>query len=357
VRFSTDLQSPRDLHAPNDHFAAFSEASSGKSPQGRIPKPSRSPYGSGIIANRRAAADNRPVFDGFQRETVRIGGIDIACVIGGTGPPVLMLHGFPQNLSMWAKVAPILASHFTIVCADLRGYGDSAKPACLPDRSNYAFRAFASDQVGVMRYFGFDRFHVVGHDRGGRTGHRMALDHCAQVMTLTVMDIVPTHAMFMNTNRFIAGSYWHWYFLSQPAPFPERIIGHDPDFFFETCLLGWGAAALADFDDDMLAEYRRTWRDPGMIHGACSDYRAAATIDLAHDCGDLSRRVLCPTLVFHGRNGAMAKYFDIPAEWRRRCAHVTEASVPGGHFFVDQFPLETARELLRFLQRFSVTDS
>jgi len=289
------------------------------------------------------------MFDGFERKVVNVAGTEIACTVGGSGPPLLMLHGFPQNLAMWARVAPTLAEQFTVVCADLRGYGDSAKPKCLPDRSNYAFRAFADDQVGLMHRLGFQRFHVVGHDRGGRTGHRMALDHPDVVLTLTVMDIVPTYAMFMDTNRHVASAYWHWYFLSQPEPFPERLIGNDADFFYETCLIGWGATKIGDFDAEMLAAYRHAWRDPAMIHGSCSDYRAAASIDLEHDAADIDRKVACPTLVFFGASGAMARLFDITTEWRKRCARVVEASLPGGHFFVDQFPAETARILLGFL--------
>jgi haloacetate dehalogenase len=289
------------------------------------------------------------MFDGFECKTITVAGTQIAAVVGGSGPPVLMLHGFPQNLAMWARVAPTLAKQFTVVCADLRGYGDSAKPKCLPDRSNYAFRAFADDQVGLMRQLGFQRFHVVGHDRGGRTGHRMALDYPDAVHTLTVMDIVPTYAMFMTTNRHIASAYWHWYFLSQPEPFPERLIGNDADFFYETCLVGWGATKISDFDAELLAAYRRSWRDPAMIHGSCSDYRAAASIDLDHDAADIDRKVACPTLVFYGASGAMAQLFDMTREWRQRCAHVVDATLPGGHFFVDQFPAETAQILLGFL--------
>ena len=147
-----------------------------------------------------------------------VGPIEVAVAIAGSGPPVLLLHGFPQNKAMWARVAPVLAQQFTVVCADLRGYGNSSKPQCLPDRSNYSFRAMAEDQIGVMRHFGFERFHIVGHDRGGRTAHRMALDHADAIVTLTVMDIVPTCAMFMDTNNHkVARAYWHWYF-----PVPTR---------------------------------------------------------------------------------------------------------------------------------------
>ncbi|HLH90576.1 MAG TPA: alpha/beta hydrolase [Xanthobacteraceae bacterium] len=290
------------------------------------------------------------MFEGFQHRRVAVGSLEVAAIIGGVGPPVLLLHGFPQSKAMWAGVAPLLAAHFTVVCADLRGYGDSSKPRCLPDRSNYAFRAMAEDQLGLMRRLGFDRFHLVGHDRGGRTGHRMALDHPDAVMSLAVLDIVPTYAMFMDTNREVAGAYWHWYFLAQPEPFPEKMIAYDPDLFYETCLTGWGATTIGDFEPEMLADYRRCWRDPAMMHGSCADYRAAATIDLAHDAADLGRKVACPTLAFHGSRGVMARLFDIPAEWRKRCVQAREASLPGGHFFVDMFPEETARILVDFIK-------
>lgn len=289
------------------------------------------------------------MFEGFEFRTIPIEGNEIAFVIGGSGPPVLMLHGFPQNLAMWARVAPELAGRFTVVCSDLRGYGDSAKPRCLPDCSNYSFRAFAADQVGLMHRLGFERFHVVGHDRGGRTGHRMALDHPEAVLTLAVLDIVPTYAMFMDTNRKVAGAYWHWYFLSQPEPFPERLIGSDPDFFYETCLAGWGATRICDFDAEMLADYRRCWRAPEMIHGSCSDYRAAASIDLDHDRIDIDVKITCPTLAFWGSNGLICERFDIAAAWAKRCANLRTASLPGGHFFVDRFPNETTRILMEFL--------
>ena len=288
------------------------------------------------------------MFDGFQRGKTAIGEIEINHVIGGSGPPVLLLHGYPQNLAMWAKVAPILAKHFTVVCADLRGYGDSSKPKCAPDRSNYAFRAMAGDQAGLMRALGFEPFQVVGHDRGGRTAHRMVLDHPKAVQTLTVMDIVPTYKMFMETNRHLAGAYWHWYFLSQPEPFPETLIAADPDFFFEGAL-SFGKSK-AGFDPEQLVEYRRCWRDPAMIHGSCSDYRAAASIDLEHDGADITRKVECPTLVLWGNDGVMAKYFDIAATWRERCADVRGQGLPGGHFFIDTAPEQTAQVLLDFLR-------
>lgn len=293
------------------------------------------------------------MFEGFERKTVSVDGVAISCVVGGKGAPVLLLHGYPQSKALWARVAPILASSFTVVCADLRGYGESDKPKCLEDFSNYSFRAMAADQLGLMRELGVARFHVIGHDRGGRVAHRMALDHPEAVLSLCVMDIAPTHAMFLKVDRFLASAYWHWYFLSQPAPFPERLIGNDPDYFFETCLVGWGAAKISDFDPEMMAAYRAAWRNPEMIHGSCSDYRAAASIDLQHDAQDIDVRIARPTLVFFGANGQMAKLFDIPAEWAARCLRMEQASLPAGHFFIDQFPVETASTLRSFLKRCS----
>lgn len=289
------------------------------------------------------------MYEDFERISFEHDGIAINARVGGAGPPVLLLHGYPQSLAMWSRIAPRLAKSYTVVAADLRGYGDSSKPACAPDNENYSFRAMASDQVALMRSLGHEHFHVIGHDRGGRTGHRMALDHRHRVLSLAVLDIVPTYAMFMDTSRHVAGAYWHWYFLSQPAPFPEHMIALDPDYFYETCLVGWGKTTLADFDAAQLAEYRRCWRQDAMIHGSCSDYRAAATIDLVHDAADLAHKVDCPSLVFWGADGLMGRLFDMKAEWEKRLANMTCATLPGGHFFPDQFPNETAAILERFL--------
>jgi haloacetate dehalogenase len=291
------------------------------------------------------------MFDGFQHRRIEAGEATIDAVIGGSGPPVLLLHGFPQSKALWARVAPLLAERHTVVATDLRGYGDSSKPKNLPGNAPYSFRAMADDQVKAMAALGFKRFHAIGHDRGGRTAHRMALDNTDKILSLSVLDIVPTYTMFMETSRHVAGVYWHWYFLALPEPFPERLIGADPDYFYETCLTGWGGATIADFDAEQLAEYRRCWRDPAMIHGSCSDYRAAATIDLADDTADRDRRVACPTLALWGRSGAMAAAFDIAGKWRECASDLTAATVEGGHFFIDQKPQETAATLTAFLDR------
>ena len=295
------------------------------------------------------------MFPGFEARTVNVNGQEIACVIGGqqhtARTPILMLHGFPQTKAMWSRIAPLLAQDHTVVCADLRGYGDSAHPACLPDASNYSFRAMAGDQAGLMRQLGWEIFHLIGHDRGARTSHRLALDHPRAVKSLTMMDIVPTTVLFNETTRQIASAYWHWYFLSQPAPFPERLIEANPDYFYETCLLGWGGAKLEDFDADQLADYRRCWRKPSMIQGSCGDYRAAASIDLANDMADIETKVAVPSLVFYGEQGVMNRLCDIAALWQKRLAQMQTASLPGGHFFPDMLPHETARIFLDFVQQ------
>jgi haloacetate dehalogenase len=273
---------------------------------------------------------------------------EIAYDLQGEGPPVLLLHGFPQTRALWARVAPVLARRFTVVTADLRGYGASSKPDAA-DLSAYGFRAMARDQVALMAGLGFGRFHLVGHDRGGRVAHRLALDHPGAVASLTVMDIVPTHRLLSDWNATVAADYWHWTFLAQPAPFPETLIGHDPDHFFEACLLGWGGARIEDFDPEALAAYRAAWRDPATIAGMCADYRAALTVDFADDAADLGRRVACPALVLWGADGVMARRFDVAATWADRLADWRGAAIPGGHFFIDLHPEETAAALLRFL--------
>jgi haloacetate dehalogenase len=293
------------------------------------------------------------MFTGFESRRVKVNGLEIACMIGGQhqrSTPILMLHGFPQTKAMWSRIAPRLAEHHPVICADLRGYGDSEHPPCLPDASNYSFRAMANDQFALMQSLGYEKFHLIGHDRGARTAHRLALDHPQAIQSLTMMDIVPTTVLFHETNRHVAGAYWHWYFLSQPAPFPERLIEANPDYFYETCLLGWGKAKLEDFDADQLADYRRCWRKPSMIQGSCGDYRAAASIDLEIDAADIDRQVTAPSLVFYGQDGVMNKLYDIAAQWRKRLANLQTASLPGGHFFPDMLPHETAQTLLKFVQ-------
>ncbi len=279
-------------------------------------------------------------------DLIDVNGQTIACDIRGDGPPLLLLHGFPQNRAMWARIGPALAAEFTTIAPDLRGYGQSSKPAEIDQMS---FRAMAADMLALMTHLGFDHFHLAGHDRGGRTAHRMALDAAERVDTLCVMDIVPTHHLLDTLTQDVARAYYHWFFLAQPAPFPETLIGHDPDAYFERCLLGFGAAELSDFDPQMLEAYRKGWRDPDSIRAMCNDYRAALDVDFGHDAADLGRRVTCPALVLYGADGAMAQAMDVPATWAPRLSRMRHGAMPGGHFFPDQSPAETARALRDFL--------
>ncbi|SHH23933.1 alpha/beta fold hydrolase [Marivita hallyeonensis] len=271
----------------------------------------------------------------------------IAYTTSGDGAPLLLLHGFPQTHVMWRPLLPALSKNHFTVAADLRGYGESTKPERVEDMS---FRAMADDMVALMASLGHDSFHVAGHDRGGRVAHRMALDHPSKVRSLTVMDIVPTEHLLTNMTTDIAKAYYHWLFLAQPAPFPETMIGHDPDAYFERCLLGFGKASLEDFDPELLTLYRQSWRDPDCIRTMCDDYRAAIEIDWEHDRQDLDRKVTCPALVLYGQDGAMAKLLDVPATWESRLDNMQHAAIAGGHFFPDQSPDATQNALLDFLK-------
>ena len=245
------------------------------------------------------------MFEGFEYTAIGVDDVAINLAYGGSGPPVLLLHGYPQTHAMWHKVAPVLAEDYTVVVPDLRGYGDSAKPAAGDDHAGYSKRASALDQVGVMAALGFERFAVVGHDRGGRVAHRMALDHADRVSRLAVLDIVPTLKAFSETDQEKAMGYYHWFFLSQPFDLPERLIGGDPTFYLRWCLGSWGGS-LDYFAPEAMAEYERCFSDPATIHASCEDYRAAATVDLEHDRADLATKIACPVLLLHSQGDEAA---------------------------------------------------
>ncbi len=272
----------------------------------------------------------------------------IAASTGGEGPPVLLLHGFPQTRAMWRPIAArLITAGFRVVTADLRGYGASHKPL---NGNDYSFRAMAGDLVALMNHQGYGRFHLVGHDRGARVAHRLALDvRDDRLLSLTLMDIVPTHLILSDLKQRVARAYYHWFFLAQPAPFPETMIGHDPAAFYESCLLGWGAAKLADFDAALMAEYRAAWADPEVTRGMCADYRATLDHDFALDSSDVNRILDLPSLILFGADGAMARAYDVPATWAPRLSRMTAAGIPGGHFFPDTAPEATADALIRFL--------
>ncbi|HZA65877.1 MAG TPA: alpha/beta hydrolase [Geminicoccaceae bacterium] len=287
------------------------------------------------------------MFEGFETRDVLTGETSIRVRIGGSGPPVLLLHGYPQTHAMWHRVAPVLAERCTVVCADLRGYGDSGKPASDPEHAAYCKRASAGDMVAVMAGLGFSRFKVAGHDRGGRVAHRLALDHPERLEALAVLDIVPTRTVFGATDQALATAYYHWFFLVQPYDLPERLIGADPVYYLRRKLGAW--AALEQFAPEALAEYERCFADPAVIHASCEDYRAAASIDLAHDEADLDRRIQCPLLALWGGRGVIEKHFDVLATWREKAAGpVGGRALDCGHFLAEERPEETARELLTF---------
>jgi haloacetate dehalogenase len=285
------------------------------------------------------------LFPGFVRRRIRTSGATINLVAGGEGPPVLLLHGYPQTHVIWHKVAPALARDYTVVCADLRGYGDSSKPRGVPGHANYSKRAMALDMVEAMEALGFVRFHVVGHDRGGRVAHRLARDHGRRVQTLTVLDISPTLKMYRSTNMQFAKAYYHWFFLIQEAPLPEQMLRHmGPGYILMR--LGRGKTGLKVFDRRALAEYARCF-DP---HSTCEDYRAAATIDLVHDVKDLPRKLKMPVLALWGRQGVIEALFDCLADWREVATDVCGRALQCGHFIPEEKPRELVAELRRFLR-------
>ncbi|MDT3399089.1 alpha/beta hydrolase [Streptomyces sp. B1866] len=290
------------------------------------------------------------LFEGFETHDVDVDGVAVHAVTGGEGPPVLLLHGYPQTHAMWHRVAPALARRHTVVAADLRGYGDSGRPADEPGHAAYAKRAMAADLVGLMRRLGFDRFAVAGHDRGARVTHRMCLDHPERVTRAAVLDILPTRHMFATTDRALAQGYYHWFFLAQPDGLPERLIGGDPEYYLRTKLGRWSAEG-ASFDPRAVEEYVRCFRDPASVHATCEDYRAAGTVDLEHDEADAAagRRVDCPLLVLWGTRGFVASRYDVAAVWRDYAADVRGAGLDCGHFLAEEAPEETARALADFL--------
>jgi haloacetate dehalogenase len=291
----------------------------------------------------------------FRLERRRANGIALAVrhdvVAGETRPPLLLLHGFPQTHAMWHRVVPRLRERFALVLPDLRGYGDSDKPEGPADHSAYSKRTMALDCVELMRGFGFDRFAVCGHDRGARVTHRLALDHPEAVRAALLLDISPTLTMYENTTMDFARAYYHWFFLIQPAPLPERLIGADPLFYLRTKIGGWGSGGTAFFDPRALAEYERCFTPPA-IHAMCEDYRAAATIDLDHDRADDSKRIKCAVRVLWGERGVVHKLFTPIADWQIKCAgNVTGRPLPTGHYLAEEAPELLAEEILRFFAR------
>ena len=292
------------------------------------------------------------MFEHFTDVSTVVDGVRIHAIRSGHGPALLLLHGHPQTLTIWHKVAPTLAERFTVIAADLRGYGDSGKPAGLPDHSNYAKRRMAQDMVELMRAQGFDTFAVIGHDRGGRVSARMAIDHPDTVTKLVTLDIAPTLSMYEKTSLEFARAYWHWFFLIRPAPFPETLIASHPELYMRQTM-GSRRAGMAPFTAQAWAEYLRCLSQPGAAHALCEDYRASASIDLEHDRESLAhgRRIQCDFLALWGIDGVIEQCFDPLSEWRRFADRVEGASLPCAHYVPEEAPEALLETVMPFLTR------
>jgi haloacetate dehalogenase len=291
------------------------------------------------------------LFPNFEAFRLRAGEVEIAGVQGGSGPPLLLLHGHPQSHLIWHKVAAALADRFTVVATDLRGYGSSSAPPGDPGHARYSKRTMAQDQVAVMTELGFERFALCAHDRGARVAHRLCVDHPERVSRAMLLDIAPTLAMYERTSMAFATAYWHWFFLIQPAPFPETLINAEPDFYLSK-LMGLRHAGLAPFAPDAMAAYASAMRDPAHVHAMCEDYRAAATIDLEHDRADreAGRRIACPLRVLWGEHGVVARCFEPLALWEEVAADVSGRAVACGHYIPEEAPDALREEMLEFFR-------
>ncbi len=297
-------------------------------------------------------ADLADLYPGFQSRWLDTSAGKIFARLGGGGPPLLLLHGHPQSNVMWHRVAPALARHFTLVIADLPGYGWSAAPAARNDHAPYTKRAMAAAMVEAMETLGFARFRLAGHDRGGRVGYRLALDHPGRLERLATLDIVPTWDMWHRLDAQLAFRAWHWLFLALPEPFPETLIGHDPKFFFDSrARAGAKANAASIFDPRALAHYHAAYEDPTRIHAMCEDYRAGRTTDLAHDEADRAagKKITCPLLALWGTSGLPASAdIDPLAVWRDWASDVRGAAIDSGHYIPEENPAAVAQALLEF---------
>ncbi|MGB4347000.1 MAG: alpha/beta hydrolase [Burkholderiaceae bacterium] len=290
------------------------------------------------------------MFEQFTLAQRQVNGVRINFRQGGKGPPLLLLHGYPQTHVIWHKLADQLAQHFTLVMPDLRGYGDSEKPRGSAGHENYSKRVMAQDMVSLMQALGYDNFALCGHDRGGRVAHRLVLDHPACVNKLMIVDISPTRTMFEATDQRFAQVYYHWFFLSQPYPLPETLIGNNAEFFINYSLGSLGSNGSTDFfTPEALAQYRRCFCDPAMIHAGCEDYRAATTIDLLHDQDHEHNKIACPLHVVWGENGVVGKLFSPISDWQEKSlSTVTGKALPAGHFIPDQAPELLLEEMMGF---------
>ncbi|MBV6748681.1 alpha/beta hydrolase [Pseudomonas chlororaphis] len=291
------------------------------------------------------------MFAGFQKDQRHVNGVDIAYRIGGSGPGLLLLHGHPQTHVIWHKIAGDLAKHFTVVAADLRGYGDSARPAADEQHLNYSKREMGRDGVALMDSLGFSEFSVLAHDRGARVAHRLALDHPSAVQRMVLLDIAPTLSMYAQTDETFARAYWHWFFLIRPAPLPETLIEANPEQYLRS-VMGSRSAGLKPFTDEAFSEYLRCISLPGSARGICEDYRASATVDLEHDRADIEagRQLNMPLLALWGAEGTVGRCFNPLHEWQQVASDVRGKALPGGHYLAEEIPEQLLGEVLTFLR-------
>lgn len=289
------------------------------------------------------------MFKGFKRAKLHVNGVNINYRIGGQGPALLLIHGHPQTHIIWHKVADQLAKEFTVVAADLRGYGDSDKPLGDDEHNNYSKRVMALDFVELMQELGFNKFSVLAHDRGARAAHRLTLDHSERVEKMMLLDIAPTLAMYRQANETFARAYWHWFFLIRPAPLPESLIESDPDLYLKS-VIGARSAGMTPFTEEALAEYSRCLKLEGAGRGICEDYRAAATIDLVHDQEDIDagNKVTCPLRIFWGESGTVGKVFNPLKEWQKVATDVDGKALPSGHYIPEDVPELLLEEIRKF---------
>ena len=286
---------------------------------------------------------------GFDIQKARLSDIEINYAIAGAGPPILLLHGHPQSHVAWRKVAPLLvASGYQVITPDLRGYGDSGNPESDASHLPYSKRVMAQDQIALMAHLGHQKFAVVGHDRGGRVAHRLALDFPDAVYRLIVLDIAPTHTMYARTNQEFATRYFWWFFLIQPNGLPEKMIGSDPEYFLRKHIESQ-VKIIGSVDESAIAEYLRSYEDPATLHAICEDYRAAASIDLEHDEADRDVRVEAPLLAIWGERSTVGEIYDVTATWEEKGIRVSGGALPCGHAIPEEAPQELAAMILKFL--------
>ena len=289
------------------------------------------------------------MFKNFKQDIIEVNGVNINYKIGGKGEPLLLLHGYPQSHVLWRKIAPLFAENYTVICSDLRGYGDSDKPQSDKKHLTYSKKTMGLDQNELMKKLGFKEYFLVGHDRGGRVAHRMAIDFKENIKKISVLDIVPTSHVFKNTNAILAKRYYHWFFLIQSYPLPETMIGNDPEYYIRSKLQMWGANNEY-LTEEIIQEYLRCFTTE-TIQASCEDYRAGASIDLVHHEEDFDKKISCPLQVLWGSKAFIEELYDPIKVWKEWALNVEGQSIDCGHFLPEESPVETYNAIINFFKK------